>query len=105
MHAPGLICIDRTYQPLPCSRRSSVRENHGCKIYFDPVSTAAREVFARELAERVCADSSRKELIATIPTLVYHVAAHEIGHAIYGLDAVQDVIKVRRARRLCGGPE
>ena len=89
----------------PFSCRSSVREHHGCKIYFDPVSTAAREVFARELAESVCADSSRKDLIATIPTLVYHVAAHEIGHAIYGLDAVQDVIKVGHIRHLCGGLE
>ena len=25
---------------------------------------------------------------------MWHVAAHEIGHAIYGLDAVKDVIKV-----------
>lgn len=25
---------------------------------------------------------------------MWHVAAHEIGHAIYGLDAVKDAIKV-----------
>ena len=27
-------------------------------------------------------------------TIVYHVAAHEIGHAIYSLDSVRDIIKV-----------
>ena len=25
---------------------------------------------------------------------MYHVAAHEIGHAIYSLDSVRDIIKV-----------
>lgn len=29
-----------------------------------------------------------------VGTIVYHVAAHEIGHAIYSLDSVRDVIKV-----------
>ena len=28
-----------------------------------------------------------------VGTIVWHVAAHEIGHAIYGLDGVKDVIK------------
>ena len=29
-----------------------------------------------------------------VGTIVYHVASHEIGHAIYGLDAVAQHIKV-----------
>lgn len=29
-----------------------------------------------------------------VGTIVWHVAAHEIGHAIYGLGAVKDAIKV-----------
>ncbi len=31
---------------------------------------------------------------AQVGTIVWHVAAHEIGHAIYGLDGVKDAIKV-----------
>ena len=27
-------------------------------------------------------------------TIVYHVASHEIGHAIYSLDSVRDIITV-----------
>ena len=71
-----------------------MREKCGVKIYFDPVSTAAREVFAKELAAQVAADPARAEWIDTIETIVYHVGPHEIGHAIYGLDSLKDVIKV-----------
>ena len=31
---------------------------------------------------------------AQVGTIVWHVAAHEIGHAIYGLDGVKDTIRV-----------
>ncbi|CAL8470879.1 g10421 [Coccomyxa elongata] len=74
--------------------RSEVRQAEGVKIYFDPVSTAAREESARDLASKVLADPARKDSINTVGTIVWHVAAHEIGHAIYGLDAVKDAIKV-----------
>ncbi|BDA45526.1 hypothetical protein COCOBI_07-3130 [Coccomyxa sp. Obi] len=79
-------------QSIP--NRSEVRQAEGVKIYFDPVSTAAREESARDLASKVLADPARKDSINTVGTIVWHVAAHEIGHAIYGLDAVKDVIKV-----------
>ena len=36
------------------------------KIYFDPVSTAAREESARDLAARVLADPARKDSINTV---------------------------------------
>lgn len=36
------------------------------KIYFDPVSTAAREESARELAARVLASPSEKDCITTV---------------------------------------
>ncbi|EIE20277.1 hypothetical protein COCSUDRAFT_67562 [Coccomyxa subellipsoidea C-169] len=78
-------------QSIP--NRSEVRQAEGVKIYFDPVSTAAREESARELAARVLADPARNS-IDTVGTIVWHVAAHEIGHAIYGLDAVKDAIRV-----------
>ena len=32
--------------------------------------------------------------LAQVGTIVWHVAAHEIGHAIYGLDGVKGAIKV-----------
>ena len=48
----------------PC--RSEVRLEHGCKIYFDPVSTATREEFARKVAEDVCEDTSRSQCIDTV---------------------------------------
>ncbi|KAK9831583.1 hypothetical protein WJX74_001220 [Apatococcus lobatus] len=79
-------------QSIP--NRSEVRNAHGVKIYFDPVSMAARQVTAKKLAASVLEEPARQDCIDTIGTLVYHVAAHEIGHAIYGLDAMKDAIKV-----------
>ena len=35
-----------------------------------------------------------KPPVAQVGTIVWHVAAHEIGHAIYGLDGVKGAIKV-----------
>jgi len=46
--------------------RSEVRQSEGVKIYFDPVSTAAREESARELAAKVLADPARKDSINTV---------------------------------------
>ena len=47
---------------------SEVRHKEGVKIYFDPVSTAAREESARELAARVSASPSEKDCITTVRT-------------------------------------
>lgn len=79
-------------QSIP--NRTEVREKCGVKIYFDPVSTAAREEAVRELIDAVVADApTRRQSIETLDTLVNHVAAHEVGHAIYSLDSVKDIIK------------
>ena len=43
-----------------------MRHKEGVKIYFDPVSTAAREESARDLAARVLADPSKKDCINTV---------------------------------------
>lgn len=43
-----------------------MRHKEGVKIYFDPVSTAAREESARNLAARVLADPSKKDCIHTV---------------------------------------
>lgn len=40
--------------------RSEVRNAHGVKIYFDPVSTAARQVTAKKLAASVLEDPARQ---------------------------------------------
>lgn len=45
-----------------------MRHKEGVKIYFDPVSTAAREESARDLAARVLADPSKKDCINTVGT-------------------------------------
>ena len=46
-----------------------MRHKEGVKIYFDPVSTAAREESARDLAARVLADPSKKDCINTVCNL------------------------------------
>mmetsp|Transcript_20019 Transcript_20019/g.60503 ORF Transcript_20019/g.60503 Transcript_20019/m.60503 type:complete len:574 (-) Transcript_20019:1909-3630(-) len=75
--------------------RSQVREAEGVKIYFDPVSTASREEAVRSLIDRVVEGAEgRRSALETTDTLVNHVAAHEIGHAIYSLDSIKDVLKV-----------
>lgn len=43
-----------------------MRQAEGVKIYFDPVSTAAREESARDLASKVLADPARKDSINTV---------------------------------------
>ena len=61
------LCSRNTFnagQSIP--NRSEVRHKEGVKIYFDPVSTAAREESARELAARVLASPSEKDCITTV---------------------------------------
>ena len=50
-----------------------MRLSHGCKIYFDPVSTAAREVFARKVAREVCADPASADNIDTVQIFTFPV--------------------------------
>jgi len=78
-------------QSIPNS--SEVRDEKGVKIYFDPVSTAARHEQVKKLLGKVFADHTVGDSLNAVEELVYHVAAHEFGHAIYGLDHVKEVIK------------
>ena len=48
-----------------------MRHKEGVKIYFDPVSTAAREESARDLAANVLADPSKKDCINTVRPCVH----------------------------------
>lgn len=72
--------------------RHEVRTNKGVKIFFDPVSTAIRSENVKELTRKAFADESLVNYIDAIDSIVNHVASHEFGHAIYGLDAMKDVI-------------
>ncbi|EDQ91547.1 uncharacterized protein MONBRDRAFT_31533 [Monosiga brevicollis MX1] len=79
-------------QSIP--NRSAVKNEKGVKIYFDAVSTGARLQTTGDMVEKVCVNG--KELAAlldAVDTIVYHVAAHEVGHAIYNLDHVKGSIK------------
>jgi hypothetical protein len=71
-----------------------VKNEKGVKIYFDVVSTARRGEQAKQLMAKVFADQSLGSRLNAVETIIYHVAAHEFGHAIYGLDHVAKCIKV-----------
>jgi len=84
-------------QSIP--NRVAVKEEKGVKIYFDPVETAARMRINGSLV-RGCylnADNVFAQFCPPEPeewaaeTLCWHVAAHEVGHAIYNLGSVSDV--------------
>ena len=48
-----------------------MRERYGVKIYFDPVSTAAREEDAKDLARQVLQDQSRADDINTVSAALH----------------------------------
>ncbi|KAL4420317.1 hypothetical protein ABPG77_010222 [Micractinium sp. CCAP 211/92] len=103
-------------QSIP--NRSDVRAECGVKIFFDVVSAETRAAAARELAVQVCAlplarpfcswpgwrsepsrwsfvleDPSRAQAIHPLDSIVFLVAPHEVGHAIYSLDNLKEVIR------------
>lgn len=71
--------------------RSDVAEALGVKIYFDAVETSARVEINRRLVQQVFHDADGARGVLTthrpdaVEQLVWHVAAHEVGHAIYNL--------------------
>ncbi|KAL9655011.1 hypothetical protein ABK040_008795 [Willaertia magna] len=80
-------------QSIP--NRSEVKNVKGVKIYFDPISTQSRIEQTKDLIKKVCANAeSLFEYLTAIDTIKNHVAAHELGHAIYNLENVKDTIKV-----------
>ena len=64
------------------------------QIYFDPVETQARVEINKGLVRQAFHDADNAVLAVFEPEaveqLVWHVAAHEVGHAIYNLAAVKD---------------
>jgi hypothetical protein len=88
------ISIHFRYSGQSIPNRSQVKNEKGVKIYFDVVSTARRGEQAKQLMAKVFADQSLGSRLNAVETIIYHVAAHEFGHAIYGLDHVAKCIKV-----------
>lgn len=80
-------------QSIP--NRVDVSEAKGIKIYFDAVETAARVEINKALIQKVFHEAAAKEGVLlkfepeAVEQLVYHVAAHEVGHAIYNLRNVE----------------
>ena len=81
-------------QAIP--NRRDVAEDKGIKIYFDAVETAGRVEINKGLVTRVFHEATAPLGVLSTYTpdaveqLVWHVAAHEVGHAIYNLGAVSD---------------
>jgi len=77
-----------SYSGQSIPNRLQVKEDKGVKIYFDAVETQARvnQVIAKvpEVFKDGTALLSEHRLNA-VEQLVWHVAAHEVGHAIYGV--------------------
>lgn len=77
-------------QSIP--NREDVKQEKGVKIYFDPVETAARVEINKKLIANVYHDAEasviNKYKPDAVEQLVWHVAAHEVGHAIYNLRGV-----------------
>merc|ERR1712137_83619 len=78
-------------QSIP--NRDDVKEEKGVKIYFDAVETAARVEINKNLIRKVYHDAEASVISKFKPDaveqLVWHVAAHEVGHAIYNLECVK----------------
>jgi hypothetical protein len=73
--------------------RTEVSKEKGVKIYFDAIETEARIKQNAKLVNKLYA--SGDEVLAKYqPTaseqLVWHVAAHEVGHAIYNLSTIEN---------------
>ena len=92
---PG-ISLQFSFSGQSIPNRVDVKKEKGVKIYFDPVETAARVELNKPVVKQVYHDAENP---ATGPLavfkpdaveqLVWHVAAHEVGHAIYNLASVQ----------------
>jgi len=81
-------------QSIP--NRVSVKEEKGVKIYFDAIETQARVEINKALVLQVYHEAASASGVLTryppdaVEQLVWHVAAHEVGHAIYNLSSLQE---------------
>lgn len=82
-------------QSIP--NRENIKVEKGVKIYFDAIETEARVQLNKTLIEKVFHEPAavlEKYKPDAVEQLVWHVAAHEVGHAIYNLDAVAGELKL-----------
>jgi hypothetical protein len=81
-----------TGQSIP--NRDSVKNQKGVKIYFDMTSSKSRKEETKRLASIVFSKSDELcSQLNEINSVVYLIAAHEFGHAIYNLQCVKDEIR------------
>jgi hypothetical protein len=73
-------------QSIP--NRPKVRAKEGIKIYFDPVSYKMRLEEVEEYIKKLFRDKSLVDRLDPIKSIVNDIAAHEFGHAIYGLESI-----------------
>ena len=85
------IALQFSFSGQSIPNRINVKNEKGVKIYFDPVETAARVELGKGLVAKTFADPDAvlaKYKPDAVEQLVWHVAAHEVGHAIYNLKTV-----------------
>eukprot|EP01080_Neovahlkampfia_damariscottae_P004488 gene4488-7869_t len=81
-----------TGQSIP--NRDSVKNAKGVKIYFDPISSQSRKEETTRLTNMVFSKPDQLvSQLSEIDTIVYLVAAHEFGHAIYNLECVSEYLR------------
>lgn len=101
--SPNVACTSG--QSVP--NREDIKVELGVKIYFDAVETAARVEINKSLIRKVYHDGDaviRKWKPDAVEMLVWHVAAHEVGHAIYNLESVNDIFTVPGYKTLLEEP-
>lgn len=77
-------------QSIP--NRTEIRRKKGVKIYFDPVTMSLREKQMKKALETVCGSKEVLDKVDVIPFIVFHLSAHEFGHAIYPVGLMEDVL-------------
>lgn len=88
------ISLQFSFSGQSVPNRTEVREEKGVKIYFDAVETAARVAINTGLVRAVFHEADGADGVLAryepdaVEQLVWHVAAHEVGHAIYNLGCV-----------------
>jgi hypothetical protein len=86
------IALQFSFSGQSIPNRIDVKNEKGVKIYFDPAETVARVELGKGLVAKVFADAGgvlAKYRPDAVEQLVWHVAAHEVGHAIYNLKTVE----------------
>jgi hypothetical protein len=76
-------------QSIP--NRTEIRAQKGIKIYFDPVSWGQRIEKVKNHVRKLFKDKSHADRLNAVDSIVQNVAAHEYGHAIYGLEAIKEI--------------